>query len=112
MKLMSFATFSIVCLMASVSSAQDTKQLERGMKLYVEQKCANCHSIAGKGNKKGPMDDVGTRLSADEIREWMVNPVDMAKKAKSVRKPPMKPTTLGKEDLDAIVAYMFTLKKK
>jgi hypothetical protein len=36
----------------------------------------------------------------------------MAKKAKSVRKPPMKPTTLGKEDLDAIVAYMLTLKKK
>jgi mono/diheme cytochrome c family protein len=112
MKLTSFATLSIVCLMASVSSAQDTKLLERGMKVYVEKKCANCHSIAGKGNKKGPLDEVGAKLSADEIREWMVNPIDMAKKAKSTRKPPMKASTLVKEDLDAVVAYMLTLKKK
>jgi mono/diheme cytochrome c family protein len=112
MKLTFIATLSMVCLMAGVSSAQDAKLLERGMKVYVEKKCANCHSIAGKGNKKGPMDEVGTKLSADEIREWLVNPIDMAKNAKSTRTPAMKPSNLGKEDLDAVVAYMVTLKKK
>jgi mono/diheme cytochrome c family protein len=112
MKLTSVATLSMVCLMAGVSSAQDAKLLERGMKVYVEKKCANCHSIAGKGNKKGPLDEAGTKLSADEIREWLVNPIDMAKKGKSTRTPAMKPSNLGKEDLDAVVAYVGTLKKK
>ena len=112
MKLRTSATLFIVCLMASVSSAQDAKQIDKGMKIYVEKKCANCHSIAGKGNKKGPMDEVGSKLSADEIREWLVNPIDMAKKAKSTRKPAMKASNLGKEDLDAVVAYVLTLKKK
>jgi hypothetical protein len=31
-----------------------------------------------------------SRLTADEIREWMVNPAEMTKKAKAERKPPMK----------------------
>ena len=33
-----------------------------------------CHAIAGKGNKANPLDGVGKKLSADEIRQWIVNP--------------------------------------
>jgi mono/diheme cytochrome c family protein len=84
-----------------------------GMKVYEREKCSLCHSIADKGNKKGPLDDVGSRLSAEEIRQWMVNPKEMTEKTKSERKPPMKAyPNLPKEELDAIVAYMQSLKKK
>lgn len=84
-----------------------------GAKLYVEQKCAMCHSIAGKGNAKGPLDDVGTRLSADELRQWIVDAPAMTAKAKSTRKPVMKAySTLTKEQVDALVAYLQTLKKQ
>jgi mono/diheme cytochrome c family protein len=82
--------FGAVLLVATASSAQDAKQIERGMKVYADQKCSVCHSIAGKGNPKGPLDDVGSRLSADEIRQWMVNPAEMTKKTKAERKPPMR----------------------
>ena len=93
--------------------AQDKAQIERGMKVYTDQKCAVCHSIAGKGNAKGALDDVGSRLMPDEIRAWMVNPADMTKKTKAERKPPMRAyPNLGKEDLDAVIAYMGSLKKK
>jgi hypothetical protein len=52
-------------------------------------------------------------LTADEIREWMVNPAEMTKKTKAERKPPMRAyPNLPKEDLDAVVAYMVSLKKK
>jgi cytochrome c2 len=112
MKRMSFAVLSMVCLMMSLPSAQDAKQIERAQKVYVEKKCANCHSIAGKGNKKGPLDEVGTKLSAAEIKEWLANPVEMTKKTKATRKPVMKEASLAAEDLDAMVAYMLTLKKK
>jgi mono/diheme cytochrome c family protein len=95
------------------TAAQDKAQIDRGMKVYADQKCATCHAIAGKGNAKGALDDVGSRLTADEIRAWLVNPVEMTKKTKAERKPPMRAyPSLAKEDLDAVVAYMMSLKKK
>jgi mono/diheme cytochrome c family protein len=93
--------------------AQEKAQLERGMKVYADQKCGVCHSIGGKGNTKGPLDDLGSRLTAEEIRLWMVNPAEMTKKTKAERKPPMRAyPNLPKEDLEAVVAYMVSLKKK
>jgi mono/diheme cytochrome c family protein len=97
---------------AQVASAQDKAQIERGMKVYAEQKCMVCHSIAGKGNAKGALDNVGAKLKADEIREWIVNAAEMTKKTKAERKPPMKAfANLPKEDVDALVAYLQSLKK-
>jgi mono/diheme cytochrome c family protein len=97
----------------AIAVAQDKALIERGMKVYAEQKCSVCHSIDGKGNAKGPLDSVGLKLSADEIREWMVHPAEMTKKTKAERKPPMRAyPKLAKEDLDAVVAYMLSLKKK
>ncbi len=112
MKRTSCAVLALMGLMVSMPLAQDAKQIERAQKVYVEKKCANCHSIAGKGNKKGPLDEVGTKLSAAEIKEWIANPVEMTKKTKAARKPVMKEAGLAPEDVDAMVAYMLTLKKK
>jgi mono/diheme cytochrome c family protein len=108
------AVLVTVVLLAGPAAAiaQDKPLVERGMKVYAEQKCSVCHSIAGKGNAKGPLDGVGLKLSADEIREWMVRPAEMTKKTKAERKPPMRAyPNLPKEDLDAVVAYMLSLKK-
>ena len=101
---------SVICLgIAATATAQDAKA--KGEKVYADQKCALCHSIADKGNKKGALDGVGTKLTADELRQWMVDAKGMTAKTKATRKPDMKNYTLGKEDLDAIVAYMQSLKK-
>jgi mono/diheme cytochrome c family protein len=84
---------------------------EEGQKLYAAQKCAICHSIAGAGNKRGPLDGVGTKLTAEEIRAWILTPTEMAAKAKATRKPPMKAyTSLPAANVDALVAYLLTLK--
>jgi mono/diheme cytochrome c family protein len=100
-------------LVAGTAAAQDKAQIDHGMKVYVDQKCSVCHSIAGKGNAKGPLDDVGSRLTADQIREWTVNPAEMTKKTKAERKPLMRAyPNLPKGDLDALVAYLLSLKKK
>lgn len=90
---------------------QDPKAAQ-GLKVYTAQKCSLCHSIGGHGNAKGPLDDVGTKLTADEIRQWVVNAKEMAVKTKSTRKPPMKNYALPKDDADALVAYLQTLKGK
>ena len=102
----------ISLMLTGLAWAQDKAQIERGMKVYADQKCSICHAIAGKGNAKGALDAIGSTLKGEEIREWLVNPVEMAKKAKAERKPPMKAyTNLAKEDLDALVAYLSSLKK-
>ena len=103
----------LMAFLAMSGTAHAQGSIERGMKVYADQKCAVCHSIAGKGNEKGALDSVGSRLSADEIRMWIVSPAEMTKKTKAERKPPMRAyPNLPKEDVDALVAYMLSLKKK
>jgi mono/diheme cytochrome c family protein len=95
------------------AAAQDAAQIKRGEEVYAAQKCQICHSIGGKGNKQNPLDGVGSKLSADEIRQWIVKPSEMTAKTKSTKKPPMpdKYGALPAADLDALVAYMQSLKK-
>ena len=96
----------------SLASAQDESDVDAGRKVFAAQKCSICHSIAGQGNPRGSLDDVGSRLSADEIRQWLMNAPEMAEKTKATRKPAMKTfAALPKADLDGLVAYLSTLKK-
>ena len=103
----------VIGLSGNPASAQDSSALAQGQKVYTTQKCSMCHSIAGKGNQKGPLDEVGSKLTVDEIREWIVNAEEMTKKTKAPRKPAMKSyPKLAKADVDALVAYLHSLKKK
>jgi mono/diheme cytochrome c family protein len=95
---------------AATAAAQDAKT--KGEKAYTAQKCALCHSIGGHGNSKGPLDDVGAKLTADEIRQWLTDAKSMTAKTKATRKPDMKAYSLSKEDVDALVAYLSDMKKK
>ena len=96
-------------VVATVASAQD--KVARGAAVYAEQKCQLCHAVAGKGNAKGALDGVGKKLKAEEIRAWIVDAPAMAAKAKAERKPAMKAyASLAKDDLDALVAYLQSLK--
>jgi mono/diheme cytochrome c family protein len=94
---------------AKPAAAQDAA---KGQAVYTAQKCQVCHAVAGKGNKTNPLDGVGGKLSADDIKQWITHPTDAAAKAKSTKKPPMpnKYGTLPAADLDALVAYMQSLK--
>jgi mono/diheme cytochrome c family protein len=68
---------------AASAAAQDAKA--QGERVFADQKCVLCHSIGGKGNSKGLLDEVGSELSE---------------------------FTLPKEDVDALVAYLSAMKKK
>ena len=106
---MSLAIVLTVCA-TGLAAAQDAKA--KGERLFTDQKCNLCHAIAGKGNAKGALDEVGNKLSADEIRQWLTDTKAMTAKTKADRKPEMKVYTLAKDEVDALVAYLSTLKKK
>jgi mono/diheme cytochrome c family protein len=102
---------ALLCPVA-LAAAQDAEQVKKGEGVYAAQKCSVCHAIAGKGNKANPLDGIGAKLSAEDIKAWITHPTEAAAKAKSTKKPPMpaKYGSLPAADLDALVAYMQSLK--
>lgn len=107
-------TILLATLAVTVATSASAQDAAKGAQVYADQKCSVCHAVAGKGNAKGALDDVGAKLTADEIRQWIVDPVAMTAKTKAPRKPamPAKYASLPKADLDALVAYLSSLKKK
>ena len=91
---------------------QNAQQVAAGQKLFADLGCAKCHSIEGKGAKIAPLDGVGSKLTAAEIRMWLTDPPAMM--AKLPKKPlvPMRKVDRPDADLDALVAYLQTRKKK
>ena len=107
--MMTLVLVSAAMLTPKVAMAQDAA---KGEQVYAAQKCSMCHQVAGKGNKLSPLDGVGKKLTAEQIKEWIVTPDVAATKAKSTKKPLM-PKTYAKlppADVDALVAYMQSLK--
>jgi len=100
------------------AQAPDPKLANDGKKLYATYKCDKCHQINGRGSKKGPLDGVGAKVSAADIKKWFTNPVDM--EAKLEKKPKgtdamshaLKTKNIEPGEIDAMVAYMLTLTKK
>jgi mono/diheme cytochrome c family protein len=117
-KLIAATTLSIGAVMllavtaTPLAAAGQDDAVKKGQQVYAAQKCQTCHSIAGKGKTANPLDGVGKKLSADEIKAWIVTPVEMTKKSGSTKKPPMpnRYSKLPAADIDALVAYMASLK--
>jgi mono/diheme cytochrome c family protein len=80
--------------------------IARGKEVYDEVRCAVCHSIAGEGSPRYPLDGVGSRLTAEEIRLWIVDPQEARP---GVRKPAY--DDLEPEELQGLIAYMGSLKE-
>jgi mono/diheme cytochrome c family protein len=102
----------LAAALALPAAAQDAAQVKRGYELYKQKNCQMCHQLGGQGNRTGTAHDgVGSRLKPEEIRQWLVDPKAMAQKKGSTKKPPMIPYKhLPKADLDALVAYLSSLK--
>jgi cytochrome c oxidase subunit II len=91
-------------------------QLELGEELFFRRSCAACHAVAGTRatSRVGPdLSDYATRqtLAAatlpnteENLRAWLLNPQGIKPGAK------MPATELTPEELDALVAYMLSLK--
>ncbi len=97
---------NMVLLIGSIILGQaGDAQVAEGEKVYAAKRCGSCHSIAGKGNKRSPLDGVGGKLTEAQLRKWLVAPREMNPK---VRKPSYEKLPPG--ELDALVAYLQSLK--
>lgn len=93
------------------ASSADRSLETRGREVYVDAGCAGCHAIGGEGNPRNPLDGVGSRLSPDEIRHFTVaDPAVAEDLAPRVVAAKRKFAKMPAEDLDALVAFLSSLK--
>ena len=80
-----------------------------GAAIY-DKKCKSCHSIGGVGGPMaktgGPLDGVGAKRDEAWLRAYFADPKSKVENAK------MPKMNLTKEEWDAEVAYMLSLKGK
>jgi cytochrome c2 len=95
---------ALILVMAVVvfSAAGD---VEAGKAVYATLKCKMCHSIAGEGNVKWPLDGTGKKLKADEIVKWTKTPKVMKADTTMKAYP-----DISQKDMDDLTAYMLSLK--
>lgn len=99
---------ALMIALPAIAAGQDAAA---GRKVFEAQKCSLCHSVAGKGNPKGPLEGVAKKFTAADLKLWITQPAEMSKKHDATRKPPMKSfASLPAADVDALVAYLQTLK--
>jgi mono/diheme cytochrome c family protein len=111
---MAMVVWWILALAPALAAGQTPTpaQVEAGRRLYVDEKCSVCHQIAGQGNKRFPLDGVGRRLTAADLRRWFTHTVEMEDrlpKQPAIRMSSRK-YRLSDAELDALVAYLQSLK--
>ena len=52
--------------------ALDAQSIAAGEKVYTRENCARCHSVAGQGNPRNPLDGVGSRHSSNAMADWII----------------------------------------
>ena len=107
--LMMLVAGAMTALWAMPVFAQDP-MVAKGAALFESNKCSICHSVQGKGGKK-PLDGAGARLDAATVKLWLTDPKGAEAKTGKKATPPMKNfSTLPAGDIDALIAYVMSLK--
>jgi len=104
-----YIAIAVVCatVVAGTAAAQDQKLVSKGQGLTVTNKCSMCHMLAGKGGKIGkPLDGASERNDAAALRRILTDPLKEFPDAKI--KMPKVAWAAG--DIDAVIAYLQTLK--
>ena len=85
----------------------------RGREVYNAQGCSSCHAIAGVGNPRNPLDDVGARRPLVELRDWITgtrSAIEQLSPAVVRRK--QRYQELPDAELKALKAYLASLTAK
>lgn len=100
---------------AQAAQPPDPAKVAAGVKVFEAQKCGQCHAIKAVGGKlASALDGVGGKLTEADIRKWFTAAAEM--EAKLPKKPMatmsayLKNHKLTDADVDALVAYMRSLK--
>lgn len=81
-----------------------------GKSVYEQNKCANCHAIAGKGGKSGP-DLSNEGAMPKHTQSWLEAEIKDPKSHKADSSMPAYGERVTGKDLSNLAAYLHSLKK-
>ena len=94
---------------ATALQAPDPAKVKQGRQLFETNKCLLCHKLDGKGGILSvALDGVADRRDAEALARVLRDPATELKDSKAKVKMPKFP--LSDEEVDALVAYLRTLK--
>lgn len=85
----------------ALSTGGGTSAEKVGVQLFESYGCSSCHSVAGQGNTASALDGIGSKRTAEELKKLIVSPPSGST---------MPGMDVPANDLDSLVAYLFTLK--
>ena len=95
-------------LLAGMAVAQDAEMIEKGKAVFDAAKpdCKACHN-----EKKNPLDKYGAEGTAEDAKAWIRTPKEMfTKTGKKGMMPAYSEKKVSDEDLEALTAYLVSLK--
>ncbi len=107
MKRVMIATVTLAFGFAGAVMAADTDAAkDKAVMSSVTPKCTTCHT-----DTRNSLAKAGAENTKDELKAWIRTPKEeMAKKGKKGMMPPYPPEKISDADLDALVAYLATMK--
>jgi mono/diheme cytochrome c family protein len=95
---------------AEASATSASARPHPGRKVFEDEGCMQCHSIAGEGSPRSPLDGVGSRLPVAEIRQFVIADPDVEDDlSPRVVKAKRAYAELPEGELQALVDYLSTL---
>lgn len=89
----------------------DPQYIELGRKIYMQQNCSFCHSIAGQGNPQNPLDGVGIKRSVNDLRQFIIGSESVqGLLPENVKKFKQRYKKLAEDEIDALIVYLQSLR--
>lgn len=78
-----------------------------GEKIFEEKGCAGCHSFAGKGNPRLPLEGVAARLNDKELRDWITGDGAATNKiSTTILKRKQRYRAMSEEEMGVLIDYL------
>ena len=87
----------------AIGTGTDSSSGASGKQLFASYGCSSCHSVAGEGNTASPLDGIGSRRTAAELKQAIVSPPTSSS---------MPAMECSEKDLNNLVAYLSTLRTR
>jgi len=101
----------VATVVAPVAPTPGEESDAAGRESFKNRGCSTCHSIAGTGNPRHPLDGVGSRWTAEQLHAWITGSGFATERLPaSVAHRKQQYTSIPRDEMNALVRFLSDLK--